>query len=61
MMKVTYDDEHVHDSKALPGLIENIKSNNMTAIGKLIADDGDYDGNEIFKFLTDNGILPSIN
>ena len=56
-MKVT--DEHVHDSKALPGLIENIKSNNMTAIGKLIAD-GAYDGNEIFKFLTDNGILPSI-
>ncbi len=31
----------------------------MTAIGKLIAD-GAYDGNEIFKFLTDNGILPSI-
>lgn len=56
-MKVT--DEHVHDSKALPGLIESIKSNNMTAIGKLIAD-GAYDGNEIFKFLTDNGILPSI-
>ena len=41
-MKVT-DDEHVHDSKALPELIENIiKSDNMatatTAIGKLFGD-----------------------
>ena len=58
-MKVT--DEHIHDSKELPGLIEDsIKSdNNMIPIGKLFAD-GAYDGNEIFKFLTDNGILPCI-
>ena len=57
-MKVT--DEHVHDSKALPGLVnEIIKSNNMTvaaaAIGKLFAD-GAYDGNNIFRYLGDNGI-----
>ncbi len=47
-MKVT--DEHVHDSKALPELVENIiKSDNMaTAIGKLFADRS-YDGNELFK------------
>lgn len=39
MIKVT--DEHVHDSKALPELIEKItKSNNMTSIGKLFAGDG---------------------
>jgi hypothetical protein len=51
-MKVTDDDEHVHDSKALPELVENIvKSNGMTtattttttttaaaAIGKLFGD-----------------------
>jgi hypothetical protein len=61
-MKVT--DEHVHDSKALPGLIENIiKSDNMTTmtttIDKLFAD-GAYEGNEIFRYLGDNGILPCI-
>ena len=59
-MKVTAD-EHVHDSKALPELVENIiKSDSMaTAIGKLFAD-GAYDGNEIFRYLGDNGILPCI-
>jgi IS5 family transposase len=58
-MKVT--DEHVHDSKALPELVENvIKSNNVTAaIGKLFGD-GAYDSNDIFRYLTDNGILPCI-
>jgi IS5 family transposase len=45
-MKVT-DDEHVHDSKALPELVENIiESDSVTAIGKLFAD-GAYEGNEV--------------
>jgi hypothetical protein len=57
-MKVT--DEHVHDSKALPELVENIiKSDNVTAIGKLLGD-GAYEGNDIFRYLGDNGILPCI-
>ena len=57
-MKVT--DEHVHDSKALPELVENIiKSDNMASIGKLFAD-GAYEGNDIFRYLGDNGILPCI-
>ena len=58
-MKVT--DEHVHDSKALPELMENIiKSDSMaTAIGKLFGD-GAYDGNDIFICISDNGILPCI-
>ena len=60
-MKVT--DEHVHDSKALPELVENIiKSDSMTAtaaIGKLFAD-GAYDNNDIFRYLGDNGIQPCI-
>jgi hypothetical protein len=50
-MKVT--DEHVHDSKALPELVNDvIKSDNLTpiAIGKLFAD-GAYDGNYIFRYL----------
>jgi hypothetical protein len=61
MMNVT--DEHVHDSKVLPELVEEniIKSDNVTvAIGKLFADDGAYDGNNIFRYLADNGILPCI-
>ena len=43
MKKVT--DERVHDSKALPELVveDIIKSNSITAIGKLCADAGAYD------------------
>ena len=58
VMKVT--DEHVHDGKVLPELVENIiKSDNMTSIGKLFAD-GAYDGNDIFGYLGDKGIQPCI-
>jgi hypothetical protein len=57
-MKVT--DEHVHDSKALPELVDNIaRSDNVTTIGKLFAD-GAYDSNDIFRCISDNGILPCI-
>ena len=53
-MKVT--DEHVHDSKVLPELIENvIESDKQITIGILLAEDGAYDGNEIFRYLSDNG------
>ncbi len=53
-MKVT--DEHVHDNKALPELIDNvIESDKQITIGNLFAEDGAYDGNEIFKCLSDNG------
>ena len=63
MKKVT--DEHVHDSKELPELVDNIiKSDDImttktTTIGKLFGD-GAYEGNEIFRYLEDNGILPCI-
>ncbi len=57
-MKVT--DEHVHDGKALPELVDEvIKSDNMVSIGKLFGD-GAYDNNDIFRYLSDNGILPCI-
>ena len=57
-MKVT--DEHVHDSKALPELVDNvIKSDKKITIGKLFAD-GAYEGNDIFRYLGDNGIQPCI-
>ena len=60
-IKVT-DDEHIHDSKVLPELVDNIiKSDSIITItiGKLFAD-GAYDGNDIFRYLSDNGILPCI-
>ncbi len=57
-MKVT--DEHVHDSKALPGLVDDIiKSDKKITIGKLFAD-GAYDSNDIFRNLADKGIQPCI-
>ena len=53
-------DEHVHDNKTLPDLVENIlKSDNMVSIGKLLGDCA-YNGNDIFRYLGDNGILPCI-
>ncbi len=57
-MKVT--DEHVHDSKAYPGLVNDvIKLDKKITIGKLIAY-GAYDSNEIFRCLLDHGILHCI-
>ena len=56
-MKVT--DEHVHDSKMLPKLVDDIKKSNHISVGKVIAD-GAYDSNAVFKCLADNGILPCI-
>ena len=57
-MKVT--DEHVHDSKALPELIDKvIKSDEKITIDNLFAD-GAYEDNSIFGYLADNGIQPCI-
>jgi hypothetical protein len=43
-------------------LVENvIKSNSVTAaIGKLFANGGAYDSNDVFRCLADNGIFPCI-
>jgi DDE family transposase len=58
-IKVT--DEHVHDSKVLPKLVESIakSKNDVTLVGKVFAD-GAYDSNVVFECLADNGILPCI-
>ncbi|HEY6536283.1 MAG TPA: transposase [Candidatus Nitrosocosmicus sp.] len=57
--KVT--DERVHDSKALPELVNGvIKLDKKITIGKLFAEDDAYDNNEIFRFSEDNGILHCI-
>ncbi len=60
ILSIKVTDEHVHDSKALPELVDNIaRPDNVTTIGKLFAD-GAYDGNDTFRYLSDNGILPCI-
>ena len=60
ILSIKVTDEHAHDSKMLPELVDEIiDSDNITTIGKLFAD-GAYEGNEIFRYLGDNGILPCI-
>ncbi len=63
ILSIKVTEEHVYDSKALPELVkDNIKSDNMTteSIGKLFADVGAYECNDIFKCVSDYGILPCI-
>jgi hypothetical protein len=51
ILSIQVTDEHVHDNKALSELVENvIESDSVTAICKLLADDGDYEGNNIFRY-----------
>jgi IS5 family transposase len=61
ILSIKVTDEHVHDGKALPELVENVvKSNNVTAaVGKLFAD-GAYDSNDVFRCASGNGIYPCI-
>src|SRR6478736_1276212 len=60
ILSIKVTDEHAHDSKMLPELVDEIiDSDSITTIGKLLAD-GAYDGNDIFRRLADNGILPCI-
>ena len=59
ILSIKVTDERVHDSKALSGLVNDVmESDKRITIGTLLAD-GAY-GNEIFRYLSDNGILPCI-
>ncbi|HEY6535445.1 MAG TPA: transposase, partial [Candidatus Nitrosocosmicus sp.] len=61
ILSIKVTDARVHDSKALPGLVNDvIKLEKRITVGKLIAEDGAYEDNEIFRHLGDNGILPCI-
>jgi Transposase DDE domain len=45
------DDEHVHDGKVLPKLVDDIKkSKHIPVVGKLFAD-GAYDSNNVLDVL----------
>jgi transposase len=60
ILSIKVTDEHAHDSKILPELVDEIiGSDSITTIGKLLAD-GAYEGNDIFRCLADNGIVPCI-
>jgi hypothetical protein len=62
ILSIQVTDRHVHDSKALQELVDNIIESGSVkvAMGKLLGDDDAYDGNDIFRYLADNGILPCI-
>jgi hypothetical protein len=57
ILSIKVTDAHVHDSKALPELVNDIVKSNKI-IGKLFGDEGTYEGNDIFRYLVDNGTLP---
>ncbi|MGH2623071.1 MAG: transposase [Sphingobacterium sp.] len=57
-MEVT--DEHVHDNKVLPKLIENLSIDNGFAVADKVLGDGAYDSNDTFKYLSERGIMPCI-
>ena len=60
ILSIKVTDEHFHDSKALSQLVHKvIESDKQITIGNLFAN-GAYDGNDIFRYLGDNGILPCI-
>jgi hypothetical protein len=61
ILSIKVTDEHAHDSKMLPELVDEIiDSDSITTIGKLLADGDSYEGNDIFRCLADNGIVPCI-
>ena len=60
ILSIKVTDEHTHDSKMLPKLVEDIlRTNGCSMIDKLIAD-GAYDSNDIFRCLSEKGIVPCI-
>ena len=59
VLSVGVTDEHVPDSKMLPKLVNDIIKSNTEITGKLLADGGAYDSNDIFRCASDNGIYPS--
>jgi len=61
ILSMTLTDEHVYDSKTLPELIENaLGSYKKITIGKLFAEYGAYEGNDLFEYLGDSEIQPCI-
>jgi hypothetical protein len=56
-MEIT--DEHVHDNKMLPKVVDNTSIDGFVMIDRVLGD-GAYDSNTTFKYLSENGIMPCI-
>jgi len=56
-MEIT--DEHVHDNRMLPTLVDELVKSNEYIIDKFLAD-GAYDSNDTFRYLSENGIISCI-
>jgi hypothetical protein len=56
MREVT--DEHVHDNKMLPKLVNSVSNDGF--VPDIVLGDGAYDSNGTFRFLSENGIIPCI-
>ena len=57
-MEITTD-EHVHDNRMLPTLVDDLVKSNEYIIDKFLAD-GAYDSNDTFRYLSENRIIPCI-
>jgi len=57
-MEVT--DEHVHDNKVLPKLVDNVSNDDGFAVVGRVLGDGAYDSDDTFRFLSERGIMPCI-
>jgi nickel-dependent lactate racemase len=55
-MEVT--DEHVHDNKVLPRLVNSVSNDGF--VSDIVLGDGAYDSNGAFRFLSENGIISCI-
>ncbi len=60
IMSMEVTDEHVHDNKMLPKLVENLSINDGFVMIDRVLGDGAYDSNSTFKYLSENGIMPCI-
>ena len=56
ILSIKVTDEHAHDSKMLPRLIEDIVKSNRISVCKAFAD-GAYDNNAVFACRAENEIL----
>lgn len=56
-MEIT--DEHVHDNKMLPKLVDNTSIDGFVVVDRVLGD-GAYDSNATFKYLSEKGIMPCI-
>ena len=58
ILSIEVTDERKHDSKMLPKLVEDILSSDSSSMIDKILAYGAYDSNDIFRYLSEKGIVP---